>query len=62
VQLMAGCEGLTLMEMKRQAESREDDDATAVTWCTMEGAPLVDGEMRMSRTKVRAMPPVAGGS
>jgi succinylglutamate desuccinylase len=47
--------------MNFSAEVSEELLATAVTVWTMLLAPRVEGGIRMSLTKVRAMPPVAGG-
>ena len=45
--------------MNFSAEDLEEEDATAVTVWTMSWTPRVEGGMRRSLVKVRAMPPVA---
>ena len=50
---------VTISEMNFSAEDLEEEDATAVTVWTMSWTPRVEGGMRRSLVKVRAMPPVA---
>ena len=45
--------------MNFSAEDLEEEDAAAVTVWTMSWTPRVEGGMRRSLVKVRAMPPVA---
>ena len=45
--------------MKFLADSTDDEEATAVTMCTMSVVPRVLGSIRRSLVNVRAMPPVA---
>ena len=50
---------VTISEMNFSAEDLEEEDAAAVTVWTMSWTPRVEGGMRRSLVKVRAMPPVA---
>ena len=56
-----GDDSLTVMisEMNFSAEDLDEEDATAVTVWTMSWTLRVEGGMRRSLVKVRAMPPVA---
>jgi hypothetical protein len=49
----------TISAMNFSAEDLEEEDATAVTVWIMSWTPRVEGGMRRSLVKVRAMPPVA---
>ena len=53
------CLAVTISEMNFSAEDLEEEDATAVTVWTMSWTSRVEGGMRRSLVKVRAMPPVA---
>src|SRR3954451_21855054 len=48
-----------ISEMNFSAEDLDEEDATAVTVWTMSWTLRVEGGMRRSLVKVRAMPPVA---
>ena len=50
---------VTISEMNFSAEDLEEDDAAAVTVWTMSWTLRVEGGMRRSLVKVRAIPPVA---
>ena len=50
---------VTISEMNFSAEDLEEEDATAVTVWTMSWTLRVEGGIRRSLVKVRAMPPVA---
>lgn len=50
---------VTISEMNFSAEDLEEEDAAAVTVWTMSWTSRVQGGMRRSLAKVRAMPPVA---
>ena len=53
------CLGDTTSEMNFSAEDLEDEDAAAVTVCLISWTSRVEGAIRRSLVKVRAMPPVA---
>ena len=53
------CLGVTISEMNFSAEDLEDEDATAATVWTMSCTSRIEGVMRRSLAKVRAMLPVA---
>ena len=53
------CLGVTISEMKFSAEDLEDEDAAAVMVCLISWTSRVEGPIRRSFVKVRAMPPVA---
>jgi len=50
---------VTTSAMNFSAEDLEEEDAAAVMLWTMSWTPRVEGGMRRSLVKVRAMPPVA---
>ena len=50
---------MTTSETNFSAEDLEEEDATAVTACLMSWTSRVEGSIRRSLVKVRAMPPVA---
>ena len=56
---LADWAGETTSELNFSAEAREEDEAAATTVCLISWTWRVEGSIRRSLVKVRAIPPVA---